>query len=340
MHSEFSKRSIFSSSFYNITGKAISASGPLYLTLSVLLLLSFVYSASANAQSRPYYEAGKGVAPVYEGWVTKEDGSIYMLFGYMNENWEEELNVPIGPNNSFSPAAANRGQPTHFLPRRNRYVFEVKMPADFGNNELVWTLITREGVTQKAYGSLRKDYGLESITMMSEGGTVAGGSRNGEDVQTNLPPVVTLEGSNVRRVQVGEPVQLVVTVEDDNKPLPRQYRIAFSDDDTPQERFEKAMRPPIRGTVDRVVGMYFGWFVYHGDGEVTIDPPQAKTWEDTRAFQNSSWSPYWRPPELPEDGRWISTATFNQPGIYVLRGRADDGGLATDVDVTIHVHAR
>ncbi len=316
----------------------------LSLTLA-FLLLSFPYSG-AVAQARAYYENGRGATPVYEGWLANEDGSFTMLFGYMNDNWEEELNVPIGPSNSFSPGSADRGQPTHFLPRRNRYVFRVNVPADFGSDELVWTLITDEGQTQKAYGTLVKDYGLRPITMMSEGGTVGGGGNNAEDVQTNTPPEVTLEGADMRTVRVGEPLQITVNVEDDNKPNPRGYREIFFDredqefveEESPRERFNKAMRPPIRGTVNRVVGMYFSWFVYRGEENVTFDPLQVKPWEDTRAFQNSAWSPYWEPPEVPEGGRWTATATFTEPGTYTLRGRADDGGLVDDVEVIVQVN--
>lgn len=316
------------------------------LGLALSFVLLSIACSSVTAQTKAYYADGRGASPVYEGWLNNDDGSFTMLFGYMNDNWEEELNVPVGANNSFSPGVADRGQPTHFLPRRNRYAFRVIVPADFGKQELVWTLITDEGLTQKAYGSLLKDYGLEHITMMSEGGTVGGGSNNGEDVQTNEPPEVILQGTEIRTVRVGEPLQLAVIVEDDNKPNPRGYRrdatrendSAFDGEETPREKFEKAMRPPIRGTVNRVVGMYFSWFVYRGNGEVAFDPLQVKPWEDTRAFQNSAWSPFWVSPAVPENGRWLATATFNQPGTYVLRGRADDGGLVDDVEVTVHVN--
>jgi len=345
MQSEFNCCSKSSSSYWVITRKILAAARFPYLTISLLFFMSLGYS-SAFAQSKAYYETGRGASPVYEGWLANDDGSFTMLFGYMNDNWEEELNVPIGSNNSLSPGLADQGQPTHFLPRRNRYVFRVRVPADFGREELVWTLITEEGLTQKAYGSLLRDYHLEPITMMSEGGTVGGGSNNAEDVQTNIPPRITLEDADIRSVQVGVPVQLTVTVEDDDKPLPRAYRgsgrnrddAAFAVEESPRERFEKAMKPPIRGTVNRVVGMYFGWFLYRGEGAVTFDPPQAKPWEDTRAFQNSAWSPFWVPPEVSVDGRWNATVTFSQPGTYVLRGRADDGGLIDDVEVTFNVN--
>ena len=59
-----------------------------------------------------------------------------MVFGYLNRNWEEEPHVPIGPDNTFSPGPADRGQPTHFYPRRQMYVFKVQVSADWGDKEL------------------------------------------------------------------------------------------------------------------------------------------------------------------------------------------------------------
>ena len=72
-------------------------------------------------------------------------------------------------------------------------------------------------------------------------------------------------------------------------------------------------------------------------GEVSFDPPQVKVWEDTRTGANSPWAPLWFPPEPPEDGRWTVDVTFDQPGTYLLRGRADDGGLFADVELTVVV---
>ena len=297
-----------------------------------------LFSSNTAAQSQSSYDSGRGISPVYEGWVLNDDGSHTLLFGYMNENWKQELNVLIGPENSFSPGPADRGQPTHFLPRRNRNVFGIEVGADF-EGELVWTLINGEGVTQTAYGSLLKDYVLEAITIMSESGTVAGGFNNSDDVQSNVPPTVSLHGDDMRTVPVGQPLRLEVTIVDDGKPDYRTYRryAPLDAEETPRQRLEKALRPPIRGTVDRVVGMTFSWLVYRGSGEVSFSPLQVKTWEDTRAFQNSPWSPFWAPPEMPEDGVVRTEIIFHEPGEYVMRGRADDGGLTGDVDLIVRV---
>ena len=83
--------------------------------------------------------------------------------------------------------------------------------------------------------------------------------------------------------------------------------------------------------------MTFSWFVYRGSGKVSFEPLQVKTWEDTRAFQNSPWAPFWEAPEISEDGMVQTEITFHEAGEYVIRGRADDGGLTGEADVTVHV---
>ena len=77
------------------------------------------------------YSSGQPVWPAFEGWEKNDDGSFTFLFGYMNENWQEELDVPIGPDNNIEPGGLDRGQPTHFQPRRNRFMFKVRVPADW-----------------------------------------------------------------------------------------------------------------------------------------------------------------------------------------------------------------
>ena len=82
---------------------------------------------------------GQSVAPVYEGFDVNPDGSYNMWFGYMNRNYEEEVDIPVGPDNRFEPGG-DRGQPTHFVPRRHKDYFKVTVPKEFGDNKLVWML--------------------------------------------------------------------------------------------------------------------------------------------------------------------------------------------------------
>ena len=79
--------------------------------------------------------------------------------------------MDIGENNFFSPGGADRGQPTHFLPRRNRFTFEVNVPADWGDRELVWEL-TVNGVTRRAYATLKDDYLVDNMVIASETGSL------------------------------------------------------------------------------------------------------------------------------------------------------------------------
>jgi hypothetical protein len=48
-------------------------------------------------------------------------------------------------------------------------------------------------------------------------------------------------------------------------------------------------------------------------------------------------TPGWTPPEIPGDGKVVTTARFSEVGTYVVRGMADDGYLYTPVDVTVIV---
>lgn len=322
-----------------------------HVLFSALLLL--LPSSGASSQSLTY-SRGQAVAPAYEGWEEEADGTKYFLFGYMNRNWEEELDVPVGPDNGFNIGGADQGQPTHFLPRRNRFVFRVKVPAGFTEkDELVWTLTTH-GKTDKAYASLRTDYRVDDVVKASETGALGAGSSSPE-VRANRPPVVKREGPAARSVRVGEALSLVATVTDDGIPKRRGAGLAGAavanagsrrdtgaaegNTDNPQ-RVNRAMQPPARATVGKSVGLHLSWFVFRGEGKVRFSPAQIKPWEDTRTGANSPWAPVWVAPPMPADGRVVVEVTFDAPGIYVLRGLADDGALTGSEDVTVTVTPR
>ena len=312
--------------------------------LFALLLLS-VFCTGAGAQT---YLSGQHVEPAFEGWRPNDEGGFNMMFGYMNENWKEAPDVSVGEHNFFSPGEADRGQPAHFLPRRNRFTFEVAVPTDWGDRELVWTL-TVNGVEKKAFGTLRDDYLVDNMVIASETGSLGAGTSSPES-RANVPPIVTVQGDDIRTVAVGEPVTIDTLVVDDGLPKPtdpvedaRRFAAfvggplasAFV---TPELIMQRRMSSaPIRVTVGKVNGLYFSWNKYRGPGNVTIDPPQVKVWEDTRTSANSPWGALFLPPPVPEDGIYEITATFDKPGTYVLWGRADDGGLYHDGYITVNV---
>jgi hypothetical protein len=306
--------------------------GPVSLLLAAFVVL--LAPAGTRAQS---YSSGQPVWPAYEGFEKNDDGSFTFLFGYMNDNWEEEIDVPIGPGNMIEPGGPDRGQPTHFLPRRNRFIFKVRVPADFGDKEMVWTLTT-QGKPQRVYASLKADSLIENIDIMSETGALGAGVSNPE-IRADKPPVVTIEGGKTRTVKAGEPLTLVVTVKDDGIPKARS-QTGPQTPPTPAAAArirEAMMSPPYRPTVNKTVGLHQAWFVYRGAGKVTFDPAQVKVWEDTRTGANSPWAPFWTPPPLKADGKYTTVATFETPGTYVLRARADDGALTGDDELTVTV---
>jgi hypothetical protein len=276
------------------------------------------------------YSSGQPVWPAFEGWEKNDDGSFSFVFGYMNDNWQEELDVPIGPLNNIEPAGPDRGQPTHFQPRRNRFMFRVRVPSDWGNTEMVWSLTTH-GEARKAYASLRTDLLLENIDIMSETGALGPGSSNPE-IRGDKPPAIAIVGPKALTAKVGQPLTLTAIVTDDGIPRRRGAPPPGRGGEAPPT----FRPPPVRPTVAKNLGLHLAWFVYRG-AAATFEPRQIKTWEDTRAGANSPWASYWTLPPVPPEGKYVVTATFAEPGTYVLRARADDGLLTSDAEVTVTV---
>src|SRR5579872_3616754 len=105
----------------------------------------------------PRHEAGASITGAFEGWFKNPDGTFSLLLGYFNRNSQQTLDIPIGPDNRIEPGGPDRGQPTHFLPGRQWGLFAVKVPADFGDNKITWTLVAN-GQTQVIPASLKVDY--------------------------------------------------------------------------------------------------------------------------------------------------------------------------------------
>ncbi len=106
--------------------------------------------------------SGQTVTPVFEGWYRNPDGTFSLSFGYFNRNADEILQIPIGPDNFVDPGNQNQGQPSEFHPRRHWGVFAVKVPADFGLKEVVWTLKSR-GRTFAIPGSLQPNWQIDAL---------------------------------------------------------------------------------------------------------------------------------------------------------------------------------
>lgn len=248
------------------------------LVLSVLVAVS-AWAQSGRLPMEPLRDSGQSVTGAFEGWFKNADGSFSLLLGYMNRNLKQDLDVPVGPNNSISPGGPDRGQPTHFAAGRQWGVFVVTVPKDFGSGKLTWS-ITANGQTTSIPLSLNP---LWEISPFSETGI------------GNTPPVVTFDAkapvqgplatvSATLSAQVGKPVPLVVRVADDAKVGKGAIAPAT---------------PPVTLT----------WSKFRGPGAVMFGAVSMEKLDAGAAGYQ---------------GRATSSATFFEPGEYVLLMVAND----------------
>lgn len=160
----------------------------------------------------PTRASGQTVTPVFEGWYRNADGSFSLSFGYFNRNAQEQVDIPVGPSNNISPGEAHQGQPTHFHPRRHWGVFAVRVPADFGDKKVTWTISFR-GKTYAIPGGLKPNWEIDAL--------------QGEVGSGNTPPAVRFDSAGPaargpagmfgapRTATVGQPLTLTVFATDD-----------------------------------------------------------------------------------------------------------------------------
>jgi hypothetical protein len=285
--------------------------------LSVCALPTSLWAQVPNTAVPIPYDAGQNVAPVFEGWEANPDGSFEMVFGYLNRNYKEEPEIPIGPDNNIEPGGPDHGQPTHFYPRRQQFMFKVHVPADFGKKELTWTL-TRNGRTDKAVGSLVMEYELSELVLASNRGN---GSADGTVMKPNKAPTVIIDSPAPPTIGVGTAVTLTASARDDGIPEPRKAPAA------PAPAAKPNASPPALVTIrtasprnQQVVkpnrdGLAVTWTHYRGPGKATFDPMSA----------------------LVKDGKATTKVSFSHPGTHRIRAYADDGVLLGMADITITV---
>jgi hypothetical protein len=207
-------------------------------------------AAQQSSPLTPVRETGQTVTPAFEGWYPNGDGTFSISFGYFNRNSKEVVEVPIGADNFVEPGPQNQNQPTHFQPGRHWGVIAVKVPADFGDKTVVWTLKTR-GETFAIPGRLHSNWQIDAL--------------EGEAGSGNTPPVLKFaadgpEGSGpfgatgaATTGAVGKPLTVTVWARDDGK---------------------SASSVAAAGRGAQPVTLT--WFKHQGPGSVTFTPPAAK----------------------------------------------------------------
>lgn len=224
----------------------------------------------------PNRDSGLSVTAAYEGWFRNDDGSYSLLIGYFNRNHEQVLDIQVGADNRFEPGDPDRGQPTHFLPRRNWGVFAVRVPKEFAGSSLSWVLTANDETTEIP---MKLDP-LWEVEPWKDG------------AQGNTPPTLrltsggeTFQGPPEKtaahwEAKAGEPLQLDVWADDDD--LVDAYRRAR-----------------------KVAKVRLFWSKYRGPGSVLIENDRPE-------------------PDFDNGGLASTTATFEEPGDYILRLQAND----------------
>lgn len=289
--------------------------------VSAVGVAALMHTSAGSAQIQ--YATGQNVAPIFEGWMSNADGSIDMIFGYLNRNWEEVLHIPIGPDNNVQPGGPDRGQPTVFVPRRiaqppgerrQQFVFRVRLPREWRRDqEMRWT-VTAHGRTDRAIGHLDPLLEMDNdVIAMNRGG--------GLGAEPNQPPSVTLTAS-AQSVTLPGNVILTALVSDDGRPVQRAGGGGATPSTPAVPSSPTRGTAPVPGAESRVQGLHVRWVHYRGAGRVTFDPPRSPV--------ASQGSPI-------KDGKAVTTATFSQPGTYMLRAFADDTSLFATAEVTVDV---
>jgi hypothetical protein len=262
--------------------------------------------------------SGEGVSPVYEGFDVNADGTYNLWFGYMNKNFEEELDIPVGPDNTFEPGG-DRGQPTHFAPRRHKDIFKVVVPKDFGKQKIVWKVTVR-GKSESIDGT------LNPVWQIDRQRTTRGGSDDAID--SNTPPVASIQPPE-QTIASGARATLAISATDDG--LPRRLRTSFASPVLSPQLYAVPTSTAPRGrggesAAPQTGSLSFEWFKYRGPGHVSFDAPQG----------------------ILANGKVTTAASFSEPGDYVLQVIIDDGSgesagnfgyhcCWTNVEAKVHV---
>jgi hypothetical protein len=246
---------------------------------------------AAQLPNEPQRQFGTSITGAFEGWFVNADGSRSFLVGYLNRNNSQALDIPIGPNNHIDPGGPDMGQPTHFLPGRHWGMFAVTVPSEFttADQRLTWTIVANGQPTTIPL-RLHPDYGVSPFTDVAVKNTppTVRFAEQGPGVQG---PLAILSKAVTRTTRVSSPLPLSVWAEDDAKFASGTMALP------------KNLPPPVR--------LY--WTTFRGPAAVMFEKDNPPV--DTLA--GGGVNVLFR-------GKSTTTATFSQPGDYVLQVTAND----------------
>jgi hypothetical protein len=161
----------------------------------------------------PHAQFEKNISVTFDGWNKMPDGSYELVLGYLNRN-PEAVEIPIGPDNNVQPGGPDLGQPTTFLPGRQRIMFRIPVPKDF-KGKYVWTL-NYAGVTQLATASIDQNYsldeGLEPPPTVKAGATVTAKVSQAVKLAPNIGPAPKRPASEIESGARNRPAPQRLTI--------------------------------------------------------------------------------------------------------------------------------
>ncbi len=273
----------------------------LTIALSTLFVVPVVAQLPEHLRDYPLgarSASGEAVAPMFNGWIKNEDGSVTMIFGFANQNLEEKVNVPLGPNNFIKPARFEGAQPTHFpVYRRPGFVglqergaFAVTVPAHMAGTEVIWTL-NSGGKSYSVPGRA-----TAAAYEMSAGERALGTLKPAIRFNASGPEATDPEGIYAPRIftTVRAPVTLSALVQD------RGNRGDYEDNESLFYPLETE------------------WILHQGPSEPVIDRAKITRRERGQEQEESGST---------GSNGWIEVTTkvtFQEPGDYVIRLRVDN----------------
>lgn len=239
----------------------------------------------------PLKDSGLNVYPAFEGWYQNKDGSYTLLIGYYNRNKKQILDVPIGPQNRIEPGGPDQGQPTHFLVGRGWGTTAIRVPKDFGDKKLTWTLTTNGKTVSIPFG-ITKGYQVEPFLDAAMGNTppTIRFEPNGAGL-TGPPPPLAQAFPVSGAAGTAIPLSVIIT-DDGHEETPTGGGAAAGA--AAAAAAAGFQRPPrLSVTMSK----------FRGPGDVKFDNAR---------------------PALGKDGRATANATFSLPGEYVIRVEGND----------------
>ena len=262
----------------------------------------FLASPPLGAQGQrplaPLPPDGQRVAPFFDGWYENPDGTITFSFGYSNLNRDEVVEIPLGPDNFIMPKEYDGAQPTSFPPALPDPLATTASNPDRRERERgVFTVTAPAGFQGDVVWTLR---------VRGQAFSVPGRAKTGAYqlrwpmAMGSVPPLLrfTPDGPAGRgpvgiradpvQARVGAPLSLTIWIADDSVREPESVPIVPKGKPKPK------------------AAMNVTWYKHSGPGPVVFSAPKE--------------------PIAELQGVATTSATFKQPGEYVIRVRADNFG--------------